>query len=129
VDSFLSSLLRSGGSQVILKNVDAGTVVATTVEGAFDSASRRHGLLGRNEFADGSALIIAPSSAIHTFFMQIAIDVVFVSRDGRVLKTYADLPAWRLAFAGGAYAAIELPVGTLSRSLTMRGNRLVLTPR
>ena len=31
-------------------------------------------------------LVIAPTNAIHTFFMRFAIDVAFVARDGRVLK-------------------------------------------
>jgi uncharacterized membrane protein (UPF0127 family) len=53
--------------------------------------------------------------------------VIFVSRGGRVLKTYARLPARRLAFALGAYAVIELPADTLSRTSTQCGNRLALT--
>lgn len=128
MESFLSPLLRAPEQHFVLHDLDASTVVATIVEAAVDSAARRRGLLGRTEYAEGSALVIAPCSAIHTFFMQMVIDVVFVSRAGEVLKTYPALPAWRLAVAVGAFAAIEFPVGTLSRSLTRRGHRLALTP-
>jgi uncharacterized membrane protein (UPF0127 family) len=109
-----------------LRNERTGDLLATKVEAAFDSETRRRGLLGRNEFPEGSALIIAPSNGIHTFFMRIAIDVVFASRDGRVIKMYRSMPAWRIAFAFFAYAAIELPAGTLSRLDTRRNDRLAL---
>ncbi len=125
--SFLSPLLRARGRPFVLQDLDAAAILATTVDAAVDSATRRRGLLGRTEYPDGSALVIAPCSAIHTFFMRMMIDVIFVSRGGRVLKTYARLPAWRLAFELGAYAVIELPADTLSRTSTQCGNRLALT--
>jgi ethanolamine transporter EutH len=33
--------------------------------------------LGRDGLPDGTALVIAPSNAVHTFFMRFAIDVIF----------------------------------------------------
>lgn len=56
--------------------------------------------------------------------MQMTIDVVFASKSGRVLKTYSTLRAWRAAFAVGAFAAIELPSGTIERSRVVRGHNL-----
>ncbi len=58
--------------------------------------------------------------------MRMVIDVVFVSRSGQVLKTYSELPAWRIAFAVRAFAAIELPLGAVERSDTRRGDQLLL---
>ena len=89
-----------------------GVPLATTLEGAFDSASRKRGLLGRRVFAEGGAMIIAPSSAVHTWFMKFPIDVVFAARDGRVVKIASRVRPWRIAVGWGAYAAIELPAGT-----------------
>jgi uncharacterized membrane protein (UPF0127 family) len=125
--SFLTGLLRSADRQYSLQNVRSGRVVANRVELALDSQSRRRGLLGRDEFAKGAALIIAPCSSIHTFFMRFAIDVVFVSRDGRVLKTYSALVPWRMAFSLGAFAVIELPAGAISRSDPKPGDSMQLT--
>ena len=104
-------------------------MVAVEIEPAFDSKSRNRGLLGRTGMDDGSALILAPCSSIHTFFMRFAIDVLFVKKDGRVVKTYSDLPAWRIAFALGAFAAIELPAGAAAASETRSGDTVVLTRR
>ena len=80
--SFLAPLLRPGASPCALTNTRNNRTVARTLLTAFDSASRRRGLLGRNGLEDGSALIIAPSSAIHTFTMRFAIDVALVSKEG-----------------------------------------------
>jgi uncharacterized membrane protein (UPF0127 family) len=127
--SFLSDMLRGPEQPHALQNARTGAMVARRVELAVDSESRRRGLLGRDRFEDGSALIIAPCSAIHTFFMRFAIDVVFVAKDGRVLKTYASVPARRIAFSVGAYAVIEFPAGTLARANATRGDELHLVPR
>ena len=126
--SFLTPLIHTPEHRFILHDVDAQTVLATRIEAAFNSETRRRGLLGRSDFVEGSALVIAPCSAIHTFFMKMVIDVAFVSRAGVILKIYPSLPAWRLAFAFRAFAAIELPAGTLSRSRTKRQHRLHLSP-
>src|SRR5580704_8893852 len=97
-------------------------MLAVEIEPAFDSRSRNRGLLGRRSLDDGSALILAPCSSIHTFFMHFAIDVLFV-------KMYRDLRAWRIAFAVGAFAAIELPAGTAAASDTRSGDTVVLASR
>jgi uncharacterized protein len=85
VKSFLNPLLRSTASSFALTNTRNGRIVARALLTAFDSRSRRQGLLKRDSLPDRSALTIAPSNAIHTFFMGFAIDVAFVSKDGRVL--------------------------------------------
>ncbi len=125
--SFLGPLLRSSDSSFALTNTRNNRIVARTLITAFDSASRRQGLLKHDSLAEGSALIIAPSSAIHTFSMRFAIDVAFVSRDGRVLKVRSALPPWRIAASWRAFAVIELPVGALEQSDTRRDDLLHVT--
>jgi len=78
--------------------------------------------------AEGSAIIIAPCSAVHTFFMRFSIDVVFAARDGRVLKARRGVSPWRVAAAWRAFAAIELPAGTIERTGTRHGDRLEIAP-
>ena len=122
--SFLSPLLRSGGSSLALTNVRHQRIVARTLLTAFDSKSRRKGLLGRDSLPEGCALIIAPSQAIHTFSMRFAIDVAFVSRSGKVLRVRRDMPPWRIAAAWRGFAVVELPSGALERSDTRPGDVL-----
>ena len=125
--SFLDPLLRSDPASFALTNDRHGRVVAGTLLTAFDSASRRRGLLGRDSLPDDSAIIIAPSNAIHTFFMRFAIDVAFVSKTGLVLKVRSAIPPWRIAGAWGGFAVVELPAGALARSDTRRGDTLRIT--
>jgi uncharacterized membrane protein (UPF0127 family) len=121
---FLGPVLDDPQAPWVLHNLRTGAVLARRLEFAFDSDTRRRGLLGRRALAAGSAMIIAPCNSIHTFFMRFAIDVVFTAKDGRVVKVYYGMPAWRVAFGWKAFAAIELPAGTLQPSGTGPGDLL-----
>jgi uncharacterized membrane protein (UPF0127 family) len=109
-----------------LRNASRGSIVATMVIPAFERTRRNKGLLGRRSFAPGSALILAPCSSVHTFFMKFPIDIVFMSRDGEVLKVVPRCRAWRLAFGIGAFAVIELPSAAAKATGTGVGDRLQL---
>ena len=125
--AFLAPLLRRQSGSLMLVNSRTGRLLAHSLTGAFDSASRRTGLLGRDGLDEGHALIIAPTNAIHTFFMRFAIDVAFVRRDGRVVSVRHAMKPWRIAAAFRAHAVIELPPGTLAACDTVRGDILVIT--
>jgi uncharacterized membrane protein (UPF0127 family) len=122
--SFLTPLIRDPRSTYRLRNQRSGAVLAERVLTAFDSETRRTGLLKHATFPEGEALVIAPTSAIHTFFMKFPIDVVFVGRDGRVLKLRSRVAPWRIAVGFGAHAVVELPAGVLSRVDTIQGDIL-----
>jgi len=126
--SFLTPLLREPAVARRLVNVRTGQVVARELLTAFDSASRRKGLLGRDSLPEGAAMLIAPSNAVHTFFMRFPIDVAFLARDGRVLKVRHAVPARRMTAAIRAYAVAELPAGTLERADVRAGDTLALHP-
>jgi uncharacterized protein len=57
-------------------------------------------------------------------FMRFAIDAVFLSPDGEVLKVSANVRPWRTAAARGAKAVIELPAGEADRRGIRAGTRL-----
>jgi len=124
---FLAPLLRKTDESLTLVNPRSGHSLAHTLTGAFDSASRNKGLLGRDGLEDGHALIIAPTNAIHTIFMRFPIDIVFVTRDGRVAGGRHAVKPWRIACAFSAHAVIELPAGTLARCDTVAGDTLIIT--
>lgn len=103
--------------------------LATTLETAFDSASRNRGLLGRQGIPDDMAMIIAPSTAIHTWFMRFPLDIVFARRDGQVVKILQQVGPWRIAVCWRAFAAIELAAGTVDRHQLRVGDRLSIVAR
>ncbi len=124
--SFLDPLLRESSGRCTLVNGGNGLVLADHLIRAFDSAARRTGLLKHGGLPQGSAMIIAPSNAIHTFFMKFPIDVAFVGRDGRVRKVREAVRPWRMSAALRAYAVIELPAGALRSTNTNVGDTLVI---
>jgi hypothetical protein len=126
VASFLSPLLRDPSPRYRLQNQRNGGILADRILTAFDSRTRRVGLLKHASLPDGEAMIIAPSNAIHTFFMKFAIDVAFVSRDGRVLQIRSRLVPFRLAISWRAYAVIEVAAGRLTKIDTVPGDRIAL---
>jgi uncharacterized membrane protein (UPF0127 family) len=123
---FLEPLLEAGVKRYNLVNILTGSVVANHLELAADPKTRNRGLLGRSELAAGSAMIIAPCNAVHTFFMQFTIDVVFVDRQGAVLKLCPHLKPWRIGAVLGGFAAIELTAGAIAGSKIVRGDTLKL---
>jgi uncharacterized protein len=90
-----------------LVNRTRGGTLALHVEAAFDSQSRRRGLLGRTSLPVDSVLAIAPSNAVHSFGMAFPIDLLFIRRDGVVIKRVIHLKPRRIAAALRAFAVLE----------------------
>jgi uncharacterized membrane protein (UPF0127 family) len=59
--------------------------------------------------------------------MRFAIDVLFVAKDGRVLKVRSNVRPGRIAAAWRAFAVVELQAGAIERSGTRSGDRLEIT--
>lgn len=121
---FLEPLLRATGVGHQLVNERTGSLVATDLEFASDSRARNRGLLGRSGIAAGSAMIIAPCNAIHTFFMRFPIDVVFADRRGDVVKLCRDVKPWRICAGLRGFAAIEMTAGSIDRCELQHGDRV-----
>ena len=126
--SFLSPMLGTTSSGLVLRNLRNQRQLAHNLIAAFDSNTRRTGLLRHKAFPEGSAMLIAPTNAIHTFFMRFPIDVAFVTREGRIVKVSHSIRPWRIAIAPRAFAVVELPSGTLGRCDTVMGDVLAILP-
>jgi len=126
---FLRPLLQRDETEHTIVSERSGVPVATTLETAFDSATRRRGLLGRQGLEEGHALVIAPCNAVHTFRMRFPIDVLFVARDGRITKIVRRLAASRIAVSFAAFATIELRAGALDGIDLTVGDRLAVGER
>ena len=112
-----------------LYNQTRGAVLAERAELAERPLARMKGLLGRDRLAQGEALIIKPCTSIHTFFMRFAIDVLFLDKQGHVLRAIDTLRPWRMSRIYPRAACVaELPAGTLSRTATSEGDMVLLSP-
>jgi hypothetical protein len=100
-------------------NTTKDTLLAEDAQVADTFFKKASGLLGKKEFSKGQALILRRCNCIHTFFMRFPIDVVFVDKNNRIIKTLANFKPFRIS---GIYfranLVIELPYGTLGASAT-----------
>ena len=85
------------------------------------------GLLGRPSLAPGEGLLLTPASAVHTFFMRFAIDVVFLDADLTVLGIRDTVKPWRMVGWRGARSVLELPAGICEQRGLRTGDRLTLS--
>jgi len=60
--------------------------------------------------------------------MRFAIDLLFVARDGRVLKVRHGVPPRRIAGAFGAFAVVELAAGAIDPSGTRADDLIEVVP-
>lgn len=129
VPHFLTPLIGRNEPRHDLLAGDGGSVVADTLEIAGDSASRTRGLLGRDGLPEGTALVLAPCWAVHTFGMRFPIDIIYAARDGRIVKLSRNVRPWRMSAAPRAFATIEMATGAIDRARLARGVRLVVRPK
>ncbi|MBI2711516.1 MAG: DUF192 domain-containing protein [Bdellovibrio sp.] len=99
--------------------------------------SRFMGLMGVRILNPGSGLLLSPCSSIHMLFMNIPIDVVFLServiRDGavfyRISSLKENLRPWGLLPVGDwkAVDTLELPIGTIQKCDMKIGDEVCLS--
>lgn len=101
-----------------------GEVVCGSCSTADTPIQRMKGLLGRRSLPPGEGLLLRPAGSVHTAFMRFPIDVVFLDRGLRVIKTSPHLPPWRMSAAAGAKVVLELPAGECARQGIAAGMQL-----
>ena len=74
-----------------------GKIIADDLEMKNSFMGRLIGLLNRKGLKEGQGIILKPCSQVHTCFMRFAIDVVFISKDFKVLKIIKNMRAWHFS--------------------------------
>ncbi len=101
-----------------------GSVICERCVVADRMLPRMKGLLGKRELVAGEGLLIQPAPSIHTFFMRFPIDVVFLAKNGEVMKVAANVGAWRMRSCRRAVAVLELPAGEAARRRITVGDHI-----
>ena len=117
------------------RNVARGTLLAARLETADGLWGRFMGLMGRPALESDGGLWLPGTNGIHMMFMRFPIDAVFLgpptAGEGgtqAVLSVHAGLRAWTglVPLVRGAQGVLELPVGTIGRTGTLVGDRVIL---
>lgn len=107
------------------RNTTRGTVIAERVEVAETSETRKQGLLGRTGLEPGTGLWLIPCEWVHMFGMKFPIDIVVLDKKDVVVGTQEALkPGGIGKFFWGGHSTLELPVGAVRASGTVKGDRI-----
>ncbi len=82
------------------------------------------GLLFSPPLKQKEGLLIEPCSSVHTIFMRYPIDIVFIDKDWRVVKTIKSLKPWRMAASRKSYRVLELANDSLAQIDIPSGQQL-----
>ena len=106
-------------------NTSKKTVIAQEFGFADTFWTRMVGLLNRKSLSPQEALIITRCQSVHMFFMRFAIDVIFVSKENKVVGLVQDLRPFQLSpiYFKSSYA-IELDTGSISSTKTEIGDQI-----
>jgi hypothetical protein len=86
---------------------------------------RMRGLLGRSAPAAGEGLLISPCNSVHTLFMRFPIDVIFLNKEGRVIRIIDTMLPFKCAMSLGARSVLETGAGEAGRTGIQTGDHLV----
>jgi uncharacterized protein len=111
----------------LLRNSTTGKIVATRIDRLSSFLHRAVGLLARTTIRPDEGVWITSCKAIHTIGMRVAIDVIFVNSEGRVIRAVHDVKPNRIALScPGAKAVVELGSGALHEVDVLPGDLLEL---
>jgi uncharacterized membrane protein (UPF0127 family) len=110
-----------------IRNLTKNTMLCEKASVADSFWKRAKGLMFQKGWEDFDGLVLSPCRSIHTFGMRMEIDVCFLDSEHTIMKSLDALGPWRSAQGGRrSHATLELPAGTLARTGTGTGDRLVL---
>ena len=109
-----------------IRNATTGEVVATHVRRARGWYERMIGLIPRKRVEPREGLWFEDCAVIHTIGMQTEIDVVFLDKNRRVLRTACAVPQNKLLLTcRGADSVVELGSGALELCDVLIGDRFI----
>jgi len=94
---------------------DAVRQATISIDCTQTAAERMRGLLGSGSLPEGKGLWIAPCNSVHCWFMTYAIDVIYLCKQGRIIKCVERLKPWRVSGCLRAASVIELASGEVAR--------------
>ena len=104
-----------------------GRFIAHEVRVAYSLAARLLALSRERSLPTRAGLLLSPARGIHTLGMRFAVDVVFLSRQMRVLGLAPRVQPWRIVLAPrGTARVLELAAGQIAATGLQAGTFIVV---
>jgi len=88
--------------------------------------SRFFGLLTSRQLRQDEGILLTNTRMIHTCFMRMPIDILFIDKKGFVISRRTDVGAFQMAWDRHAEHVLELKAGALEHWLIVVGDRVLL---
>jgi uncharacterized protein len=85
---------------------------------------RMRGLLFKPPLKTDEALLITSCNSVHMFGMTYPIDLIFLDKNGVILKLVNQLQPWRISSCLKANMVVELPENSLKNMYISNGQQL-----
>jgi uncharacterized protein len=92
-----------------LARVELAALPGVDVRRGGDPLARLVGLAGLRALPPATALLLPRTRSVHTLGMRFALDLVWLDRDGRVVRTDRGVRPWRARACRTAWQVVELP--------------------
>lgn len=112
----------------LVRDTSTNRVVAWRVRRADTWIDRTLGFLPRATIAPEEGMWFERCNAIHTLGMRSALDVVFLDREGRIVRTEEVRPQRLYVGEPGAHTVAEFGPGFLRANALGTGTKLTLEP-
>ena len=112
----------------MIYNINRRKYLARHPRWAVSWFDRLRGMIGRR-FVTGEfdAMVFERCGSVHSFWMSIPLDLIFLDADRRVVAVRSDFRPWRWPVAcRRAVTVVELPAGVIVATRTRVGDRLNL---
>lgn len=83
--------------------------------------------MGQKKLEKGEGLLLMPCRQIHTWFMSMPIDVIFLDKDGQIVEIIPAMSPGKVSsLVKEGQSVLELPAGTSELFLLEKGEQLVI---
>jgi len=111
-----------------IENLTRKTTLVEQGRVATNFFTKFRGLMGVRHLPPGDGILIAGCNSVHTHFMRIPIDVLYIDENNCVVDIDPSMATWRIGRTRkGAAAVVEVPSGTTARTHSAIGDQLLIS--